>query len=532
MTRPQPPGSHRRGADRPAPPRPPVPAPVPVPGAPRRDGTHRAPEGRQDAAATRTASRPRRPSGPPGIAPGRTVTVPAPRTAGPPRAPSAPARTPHTASAPPDTTETTTVLRATTRATPTPDPAPPAVPEPVPPRERASRLLGVDATRGVALLGIIAVHALVEATDDGTPTPSYLVFGGRSAALFAVLAGVSFAFMTGRARVRTGPDLRATAAMLATRAGVLMVLALALSWTDPSIAALILPYYAIAFLLAIPLVALPTRVLAPLAVLLGLGIPVGSHLVRPFLPVPDLGNPSVLDLVTDPGALLSELTLTGAYPAVVWLAYMAVGIVVGRLPLSDRRTAAALLAGGVVAATAATGLSMWLLGPGGGYAAIAAVSPPEILDSAPTIADAVTGYPDGVTPTSTWWWLATVAPHSGTPLDVVQTTGSALAVLGAVLLLASVTARGAGPLLGHLLRPLAAAGSMTLTLYVGSILFMNSPLDDLGPWEGYLWQVAVAVGIGLAWRRAVGRGPLETVVSAPARAVRDRLRGRARDRVA
>lgn len=313
MTRPQPPGSHRRGADRPAPPRPPVPAPVPVPGAPRRDGTHRAPEGRQDAAATRTASRPRRPSGPPGIAPGRTVTVPAPRTAGPPRAPSAPARTPHTASVPPDTTETTTVLPAATRATPTPDPAPPAAP----PRERASRLLGVDATRGVALLGIIAVHALVEATDDGTPTPSYLVFGGRSAALFAVLAGVSFAFMTGRARVRTGPDLRAAAAMLATRAGVLMVLALALSWTDPSIAALILPYYAIAFLLAIPLVALPTRVLAPLAVLLGLGLPVGSHLVRPFLPVPDLGNPSVLDLVTDPGALLSELTLTGAYPAVV-----------------------------------------------------------------------------------------------------------------------------------------------------------------------------------------------------------------------
>lgn len=534
MTRPQPPGSHRRDTDRPAPPRPPVPALVPVPGAPRRTGTHRAPEGRPDAA-TRPASRPRRPSAPPGTAPGRTVAVPAPRTAGPPPAPSVPARTLRTASAPPDTTEsteTTTVLPATTRATPAPDPAPPAAPEPAPPRERTSRLLGVDATRGVALLGIIAVHALVEATDDGTPTASYLVFGGRSAALFAVLAGVSFAFMTGRARVRTGPDLRATAAMLATRAGVLMVLALALSWTDPSIAALILPYYAIAFLLAIPLVALPTRVLAPLAVLLGLGIPVGSHLVRPFLPVPDLGNPSVLDLVTDPGALLSELTLTGAYPAVVWLAYMAVGIVVGRLRLSDRRTAAALLAGGVVAATAATGLSMWLFGPGGGYAAIAAVSPPEILDSAPTIADAVTGYPDGVTPTSTWWWLATVAPHSGTPLDVVQTTGSALAVLGAVLLLASVTARGAGPLLGHLLRPLAAAGSMTLTLYVGSILFMNSPLDDLGPWEGYLWQVAVAVGIGLAWRRAVGRGPLETVVSAPAHAVRDRLRGRARDRVA
>lgn len=552
MTRPQPPGSHRRGADRPAPARPPVPALVPVPGsppaaaprpdAPRRGGTgtHRAPQGRPDPAAPHTAGPLRRPTGPPRTPPGRPLAVPAPRRAGPPPAPPVPG-TLRAAAAPPDTTrkstgtttetttETTTVLPATGRATPLSDPAPAAPPRPASPRER---LLGVDAARGVALLGIIAVHALVEATDDGTPTPSYLVFGGRSAALFAVLAGVSFAFMTGRARVRTGPDLRAAAAMLATRAGVLMALALALSWTDPTIAALILPYYAVAFLLAIPLVALPTRVLAPLAVLLCLGLPVLSQLVRPFLPAPDLGNPSVLDLVTGPGPLLSELTVTGAYPAVVWLAYMAVGIVVGRLRLSDRRTAAALLAGGVVAATAATGLSMWLLGPGGGYAAIAAVSPPEVLDSAPTIADAVTAYPDGVTPTTTWWWLATVAPHSGTPLDVVQTTGSALAVLGAVLLLASVTARGAGPVLGHLLRPLAAAGSMTLTLYVGSILFMNSPLDDLGAWEGYLWQVAVALAAGLAWRRAVGRGPLETLVSAPAHAVRDRLRARARDRVA
>ncbi|MBC3192342.1 DUF1624 domain-containing protein [Pseudonocardia sp. C8] len=382
----------------------------------------------------------------------------------------------------------------------------------------------MDATRGLALFGIIAVHALVMATDDGTVTLTYLVLGGRSAALFAVLAGVSFAFMTGRARVRPGPGLATTAAMLATRAGVLLLLSLALSWTDPSIATLILPYYAVAFLLAIPLVALPTGVLAPLAVALCVGVPVLSHLVRPFLPAPDLAHPSLADLVTDPLGVLSGLGLTGAYPAVVWVAYLAVGLTVGRLRLSSRRTAAALLAGGAAAALAATGVSMWLLGPGGGYAAIAAAGPPEVLRTAPTVPDAVTAYPSGVAPTTTWWWLATVAPHSATPLDVVQTTGSALAVLGAVLLLAGITARGASTVLGHLLRPLAAAGSMTLTLYVGSILFMNSPLDDFGPLEGYLWQVGAALVIGVAWRRAVGRGPLESLVSAPAHAVRDRLR--------
>ena len=106
---------------------------------------------------------------------------------------------------------------------------------------RPGRLLGLDAARGIALFGIIAVHALVESTDDGAPTLNYLIFGGRAAAVFGLLAGVSLAFMTGRAAVRRGPELRSTAAMLATRAAVLLLLALALSWTDPSIATLILP---------------------------------------------------------------------------------------------------------------------------------------------------------------------------------------------------------------------------------------------------------------------------------------------------
>ncbi|MBP2368138.1 heparan-alpha-glucosaminide N-acetyltransferase domain-containing protein [Pseudonocardia parietis] len=445
---------------------------------------------------------------------------------GPGTVPSIPAQRPATENA---TTTFAPVDGPTVPLVPATGPPPPApAPRTAPPQERTGRLLGVDAARGLALFGIIAVHALLEAGDDGAPTTSYLIFGGRSAALFAVLAGVSLAFVTGRAQVRAGPDLRAAAATLATRAGILLLLAFALSWTDPSIATLILPYYAVAFVLAIPLVALPTRVLAPLAVLFCLGIPVLSQLVRPLLPRTDPGHPSPVDLVADPLGLLSGLTVTGAYPAVIWLAYMAVGLVVGRLRLSSVRTAVSLLAGGTAAALAATGISMWLLGPGGGYAAIVAASPPALLESAPTVAAAVTGTPDGVTPTTTWWWLATAAPHSGTPLDVVATTGAALAALGATLLLAGITRPGVSRVLGHVLRPVAAAGAMTLTFYVASVLFMNSPLDTFDPVEGYLWQIAVAAAIGLAWRRGVGRGPLEALVSAPAHALRDRARARAR----
>ena len=50
----------------------------------------------------------------------------------------------------------------------------------------------------------------------------------------------------------------------------------------------------------------------------------------------------------------------------------------------------------------------------------------------------------GTTPTGTWWWLATVAPHSGTPLDLAQTIGSAMAVIGVCLLVTRIAAAGLG----------------------------------------------------------------------------------------
>jgi hypothetical protein len=63
------------------------------------------------------------------------------------------------------------------------------------------------------------------------------------------------------------------------------------------------------------------------------------------------------------------------------------------------------------------------------------------------------------------------------------------------------------------LAPLAAAGSMTLTLYTAHIVFMNSPLDEFDPTPGYVVQVVAALLFALVWRRRVGRGPLEGVTA-------------------
>jgi hypothetical protein len=112
----------------------------------------------------------------------------------------------------------------------------------------------------------------------------------------------------------------------------------------------------------------------------------------------------------------------------------------------------------------------------------------------------------GTTPTTTWWWLSVDAPHSSTPEDLLETTGVAVAVVGASLLAAN-WARPA-------LLPLAAAGGMTLTVYTCQVLSMASPVQPLSPVARFAAEAAGAVGFALAWRRLVGlRGPLEAAVA-------------------
>jgi uncharacterized membrane protein YeiB len=367
---------------------------------------------------------------------------------------------------------------------------------------------------------MIAVPALVVVTDDGAPTLLYTIVAGRSAALFAVLAGVGIAFTTGRAQVGPGRPFGAAAAALVTRALVIGLIGLALGYADAELVSVILCYYAVLFLLAVPLVRLPTWALVVIGALAAAGVPVLSHLVRPHLPAPTLTNPAFADLLGDPLRLLTELTLTGYYPALPWLTYLCAGLVIGRLPLSSLRVATGLIAVGMATALAATIASLILLYPLGGLAAITAALPPGELEGYRSVADYIALVPEGTTPTTTWWWLAVDAPHASTTPDLVQTTGTALAVIGYALLLSHVVQPVAARAIGLVQVPLSAAGSMTLTLYTASVMFMNSDLDVFDPLGGFLVQVGVGVVFALAWRKAIGQGPLESLVSWAARRAR------------
>lgn len=377
---------------------------------------------------------------------------------------------------------------------------------------KASRLLAVDATRGLALLGMMAIHALWAYDADGNPTLSFSLAAGRSAATFAVLAGVGIALATGRSRVRWGSDGKGAAASLAARALAIGAIGLSLGYTDVGIAGVILAYYAVLFLLAIPLVFLPTRVLAATGVLIAVAVPVLSHLVRDDLPPIWGGNPSWGYLFEDPFGLLVELCLTGFYPALPWMAYLCAGLFVGRLGLSSATVALRLLFGGLAVALSASAMSWLALGPLGGRVALENAG----ADGQGAVSDTLVFGATGTLPTSTWWWLTVDAPHTTTPLDLFHTIGIAVALLGAMLLLF----RHAPPALIAVLGPLAAAGSMTLTLYTAHIIFMNSPLDVFGASSGYLFQVVLALLFASAWRAAKGRGPLEEVVASAARPAR------------
>ncbi|MDG6108677.1 DUF1624 domain-containing protein [Dactylosporangium aurantiacum] len=397
------------------------------------------------------------------------------------------------------------------------DPVAPTPPPAAAPRGRP-RLIAVDAARGVALLGMITLHALYEADAAGNPTWSATVFSGRAAALFAVLAGVGIAFVTGRRRVAAG-DRAAVAAMMATRAVAIGAVGFLVCAGDSVLKAVILPYYAVVFLLAIPLVYLRTRTVAVVGLLLATGGPAADYFLLPRLPTPQLDNPSFDRLVHDPVGMLTELTLTGFYPSPAWLAYVCAGIVLGRQDLTRRRFAALLLAGGAVVAVWANAISKLLLYRFGGLAAIWKSQPDSGLSVAET-KELLTFGGDGNTPSDTWWWLAVNTPHTSTPADMFGAAGCAVAVLGLLLLAGHVTRRVLGPLCTVVLVTLASAGSMTLTFYAAHILFINSDFDTYSATNGCLVQVIGAVLIGLAVRGTVGRGPLEAAVSALANRAR------------
>ena len=373
------------------------------------------------------------------------------------------------------------------------------------------RVIGVDVARGLALVGMMATHAFDTIGEDGNPTLVHVLAGGRAAATFVLLAGVSLAFLSGGRTAVRGRGRIGASAGLAVRAVLIGAIGLALGYLAPfnGIAG-ILSFYGLFFLLAIPLLGCRAPVL--------LGIAAAASALGPVLIVAtaDTGlpgadgaaDPTFTTLVHDPLGLLVQLFLTGEYPAVVYLVLLCVGMVIGRLDLSSRRLGGWLFAGGVALAIAARVGSALLLYPMGGLARLIEQGD---LDDEPTGVSKLLWDPEL---TASWWYLALPAPHAHTPIDLLHTLGSAAAVLGAALLLTRVGA------LARLLWPLAAAGSMSLTLYSAHLAVLATGVLEDQPLLLLLAMAVAALVLATFWRGRFRQGPLEALVARPATAAR------------
>ncbi|KRF04930.1 hypothetical protein ASH00_10680 [Arthrobacter sp. Soil782] len=370
------------------------------------------------------------------------------------------------------------------------------------------RLSGIDAARGIALFGMMSTHVFplyVEGTSDASWIGA--TFSGRSSALFALVAGIGLALLSGGSRMHDRAGISRDRRGIAARAVVIAMVGLMLGGLETNIA-VILFHYGILFLMALPFIGMPLRRLCWWAAGWTLASPVAAFLLRPWVGTninpSDLdGNPA-LEHFAQPATLLADILVTGYYPALQWLSYLLLGILIGRLNLRSFGVQAGLIVAGVGLAGLSKFVSAFLLGPLGGLAVLLETPQGRRYDIEAMLPASLTG----IDQTGTWWWLAVSAPHSGTPLDLMHTAGTAAAVVGLCLL---TTRR-----LQWLLLPLSAPGAITLSLYSLHIWIMSIvdqqeiPLD---PAPVYWAQAAVFIAIGLLLRKLGARGPLEYVAA-------------------
>lgn len=370
------------------------------------------------------------------------------------------------------------------------------------------RLVGLDVARCLALIGMVSAHVLPSRGPGGDITVVHSVVAGRSAALFAVLAGVSLAFMTGRRAPVHGRERLARSAGIAVRALVIAAIGLALGALHSGLA-VILTYYGLLFLLGLPFVGLGARALLVLATVWAVAVPVLSHLLRPALPRFSYANPDLAGLA-DPVRLLGELTVTGYYPVLPWLAYLLAGAGLGRLDLTRRRTQVITAVSGAALAAGITFLSGLLTSSDRVVRALLLTDERDATSGSELLDQIATGMHGNTPRDGRWEWLLVVAPHSSTPFDLLATIGTSLLVIGSCLLMVgaldSAWTRRVAVLFG--------AGTMTLSLYTLHVV-MRTPWVPPSEVPGsYGWYVLVLLAIGAGFVLAGRRGPLETIVAA------------------
>ncbi|RZU23811.1 DUF418 domain-containing protein [Streptomyces sp. BK239] len=375
------------------------------------------------------------------------------------------------------------------------------------------RLVGVDLARALAVFGMYVVHIgpPLSATTGVASWIRYMA-DGHSSVLFATLAGFSLMLIAGRREPKTGLAGRQAKARIAIRAAVLLVLGTVLAMEYGGV--IILGFYGVYFLLALPLVRLRARTLAIVAAAFALVAPQLAYVLTSLL------TSSVQESINahDPLRRLSEvgvldLLLTGFYPALTWMSFVIAGMALGRLDLSSGTVQKRLAALGASLTAAAYGMSLLLAGSGAlrsmaedGSSSGGSGSMPPAGGSMP---------PDGGSfPEMSASFLLKGGPHSGTTFDIIGSVGVAILVI-----VGATVAMDRLPRLRRLAKPVIAVGTMSLTAYVGHFLAQSALSVPAGTGTQQSWVPLIMFVLGATvfaaiWSRFFRRGPLEHLLNA------------------
>lgn len=319
---------------------------------------------------------------------------------------------------------------------------------------------------------------------------AHMLASGRAAALFAVLAGLSLALVTGGPTPVCGVERRARSVAVVARSVMLYAIGVALTEIGSGVA-VVLQTYAVLLVAMIPFLGWRTK---RLAVLAGTWVVAGPLLlvwISSWWPTwSGIGWGTLTDHVL------------GFYPLPIWITYLWVGLALGRLRLTDTRVAWLLMAGGAALAVIAVVVSDRLVYRQSVLEQLAADVGTANLDYVRYLLNrGLTGFVPG----GSNWWLTVSAAHSGTPFELATTIGSALAMIGACLVVARAVPRAVTVVSG--------AGAMSLTIYCLHVVMRSRRVWPPEETRSFWIHVTLLGLLGVAFRLVGRRGPLESVVS-------------------
>ena len=338
------------------------------------------------------------------------------------------------------------------------------------------RRIAIDVARALAIIGMIAVNVGPQQADDLLGKLFMLPFG-RASLLFMVLAGLGLGMLSHPSKNRPRQELRRT---IIWRAALLFFMGLSLQQINHGVS-VILTVYGLLFLCAIPLTQWRTRTLAWLTMILTVVAPVLWISILSLRGLQFQGVPIMLD--ANPLHVIDGILLTGPYPALIWIVPLLAGLTLSRLNLSNPRLKRTLLLGGLLLTAGGLVMTRFL-------AIVTGINPTD-----GGFARLIASY-----------------DHSQAPLWLVSGIGSAIALLGFLLLVESWLAKHATPLIN--------LGRLSLTMYVAHLILIAlfvRPDPHTTP-EGITYALLIStfcIVCAHTWVITQGQGPLERLLRFP-----------------